>query len=128
MSAPGLIFGRSPIVPSGGMMLETLMRLTLPRPATSSALSKALSGEPPSALPTAAAAIVTVFDIDPSPLYRPRDRMQEESADRGPRQGLGAASRGRREPPFGPPTGAERGDFCCNRRNQARQRIKFVSL
>jgi len=73
------------------------------------------------ALPTVAAAIVTVFDIDPSSLYGPRERMQEESAGRGPWRGLGAASRGRREPPSRPPTGPETVFFSCNRKTWAIQ-------
>ena len=46
---------------SGGTMLETLMRLTLPMPAASSALSNALSGVPPSAVPAVTDAFVTCF-------------------------------------------------------------------
>src|SRR5206468_1914303 len=61
--APGLIFGNSMTGTSGGRMLETLIRLMLPMPAASSALSKALRVVPPSACPAVAAAIVTVFVI-----------------------------------------------------------------
>src|SRR4051812_45656103 len=61
--APSLIFGSSMTGTSGGRMLETLMRLMLPMPAASSALSKALRVVPPSACPAVAAAIVTVFVI-----------------------------------------------------------------
>src|SRR5690349_214699 len=43
----------------GGRMLETLIRLMLPMPAASRALSKALSGVDPSALPAVPAAFVT---------------------------------------------------------------------
>src|SRR5262245_5261142 len=46
---------------SGGTMLDTLMRLTLPMPATRSALSNALSGVPPSAVPAVTYALVTCF-------------------------------------------------------------------
>jgi hypothetical protein len=46
---------------SGGTMLETLMRLTLPMPAASSALSNAFSGVPPSAVPAVTEALVTCF-------------------------------------------------------------------
>src|ERR1041384_1763594 len=63
MMAPGLIFGSSITGTSGGRMLETLRRLMLPMPAASSALSKALRVDPPSAWPAVAAAIVTVFVI-----------------------------------------------------------------
>src|SRR5207237_8295584 len=42
-------------------MLETLTRLMLPIPAARSALSKALSGVVPSALPEVVAALVTGF-------------------------------------------------------------------
>src|SRR5919109_3627412 len=70
MRAPGLIFGRSMTGTSGGRMLEILIRLMLPMPAASSALSKALRLVPPSACPAVAAAIVTVFVIRSS---SPRD-------------------------------------------------------
>src|SRR5215831_2827 len=101
MRAPGLILGRSVRATSGGTMLETLMRLMLPMPAASSALTKALRGVPPSAWPAVAAAIVIRFVIRSilpspllsrlllqaarrrtahSPLYGPRERMQEKSA------------------------------------------------
>src|SRR4029079_13865953 len=46
---------------SGGTMLETLMRLTLPMPAARSALSNAFSGVPPSAVPAVTDAFVTCF-------------------------------------------------------------------
>src|SRR4249920_1150392 len=46
---------------SGGTMLETLMRLTLPIPAASNALSNAFSGVPPSAVPAVTEAFVTCF-------------------------------------------------------------------
>src|SRR5256884_9293406 len=62
-SAPSLIFGRSITGTSGGRMLETLIRLMLPMPAASSALSKALRVVPPSACPAVAAAIVIVCVI-----------------------------------------------------------------
>src|SRR5262249_41735412 len=101
MSAPGLIFGSSMTGTSGGRMLEILTRLMLPMPAASSALSKALRGVPPSAWPAVAAAIVFRFVIRSilpspplsrllvqaargrtahSPLYGPRERMQEKGA------------------------------------------------
>src|SRR5262245_61177401 len=70
MRAPSLIFGSSITGTFGGRMLETLIRLMLPMPAASSALSKALRGVPPSAWPAVAAAIVTVFVIRSS---SPRD-------------------------------------------------------
>src|SRR5262249_20633085 len=58
ISAPGRILGRSMMSASGGTVLETLMRLMLPIPAISSALSNALRLLPPSACPLVAAAIV----------------------------------------------------------------------
>ncbi len=58
-SAPGLIRGSATSSTPGGRMLETLMRLMLPMPAASRALSKALSGVEPSALPAVPAALVT---------------------------------------------------------------------
>src|SRR5215510_5748306 len=61
--APGLIWGRSTMSTSGGTMLETLMRLTLPMPAARSALSNAFSAVPPSAAPAVAATFVTFFQI-----------------------------------------------------------------
>ena len=70
MRAPSLILGSSMTGTSGGRMLEILIRLMLPMPATSNALSKALRGVPPSACPAVAAAIVTVFVIRSS---SPRD-------------------------------------------------------
>src|SRR5947199_9929388 len=100
MSAPSLIFGSSMTGTSGGRMLEILTRLMLPMPAASSALSNALRGVPPSACPAVAAAIVIRFVIRSilpspllfrlllqaerrrtahSPLYGPRERMQEKS-------------------------------------------------
>src|SRR5262245_43573979 len=100
MRAPGLILGSSMTGTSGGRMLEILTRLMLPMPAASSALSKALRGVPPSAWPAVAAAIVIRFVIRSilpspllsrlllqaarrrtahSPLYGPRERMQEKS-------------------------------------------------
>src|SRR2546422_2983466 len=63
MRAPSLILGSSMTGTSGGRMLEILIRLMLPMPATSNALSKALRVVPPSACPAVAAAIVTVFVI-----------------------------------------------------------------
>src|SRR6266545_4568450 len=48
---------------SGGTMLETLTRFTLPIPAARSALSNAFSAVPPSAEPAVAATFVTFFQI-----------------------------------------------------------------
>src|SRR5215510_2179515 len=118
MRAPGLILGRSITGTSGGRMLETLTRLILPMPAASSALSKALREVPPSACPAVAAAIVIRFVIRSilpspllsrlllqaerrrtahSPLYGPRERMQEKSVvtalRRSPRVRAAVASR-----------------------------------
>src|SRR5438034_9409185 len=61
MRAPSLILGSSMTGTSGGRMLEILIRLMLPMPATSNALSKALRGVPHSACPAVAAAIGAVF-------------------------------------------------------------------
>src|SRR3990170_1420121 len=60
---PGLIWGRSTTSTSGGTMLETLTRFTLPMPAARSALSNAFSAVPPSAEPAVAATFVTFFQI-----------------------------------------------------------------
>ena len=51
--------GSGTISTPGGRMLETRTRLMLPMPAASRALSKALSGVEPSALPAVPAALVT---------------------------------------------------------------------
>src|SRR5262245_36469501 len=58
---------------SGGTMLETLTRFTLPMPAARRALSNALSAVPPSAEPAVAATFVTFFQNIATPfLPRPR--------------------------------------------------------
>jgi hypothetical protein len=57
--APGTIFGSGTSSTPGGRMLETRTRLMLPMPAASRALSKALSGVEPSALPAVPAATIT---------------------------------------------------------------------
>ena len=57
--APGLIFGSATSSTPGGRMLDTRTRLILPMPAASRALSKALSGVEPSAVPAVPAALVT---------------------------------------------------------------------
>jgi len=59
--APGLIRGSETTSAAGGKMLETFTRLTLPMPAARRALSKALRGVEPSALPVVAATFVTGF-------------------------------------------------------------------
>src|SRR6266481_1388485 len=59
--APGRSRGRSTTAVSGGRMEETLTRLILQMPAARRALSKALSGVVPSALPDVVAALVTGF-------------------------------------------------------------------
>src|SRR5262245_12465717 len=64
---PGLIWGKSTMSTSGGTMLETLMRLTLPMPAARSALSNAFNGVPPSAVPAVIEALVTASRTSPPP-------------------------------------------------------------
>src|SRR5262245_4217802 len=83
--APGLIRGSSTMSTSGGTMLETLMRLTLPMPATRSALSNAFSGVPPSAVPAVTDALVTCFqNIATSPRAAPVKSRTRANARRAP--------------------------------------------